>query len=62
MGLPMGRPTEYRPSPKAQIVGLPRVTRKLRFLPYIIAMSGGKQHDHRGRLPYSANQGTPDES
>ena len=28
---------------------------------YIIAMSGGKQHDHTGRLPYSANHGTPDE-
>jgi transposase InsO family protein len=50
---PMGRPTEHRPSPEAQIVGLPRVTRKLRFLPSIIATSGEKQHDspdrHRGK-------------
>jgi len=28
---------------------------------FIIAMSGGKQHDHTGRIPYLANQGTPDE-
>ncbi len=40
---PNGRPIEHRPSPEAQIIGLPRVTRKRRFLPFIIATSGGKQ-------------------
>jgi len=38
---PNGRPIEHRPSPEAEVVGLPRVTRKRRFLPFIIATSGG---------------------
>jgi len=57
----MGRPTEHRPSSKAKIVGLPELAYSEASLPPIIAISGGKQHDHTGRLPYSANQGTPDE-
>ncbi len=44
---PISRPTGHRPSPEARIVGLPRVTRKLRFLPSTIATNGGKLHDQR---------------
>ena len=45
---PVGRPTEYRPPSKAQIIGKSRITRKLRFLPSRIAMSGRKQPDPCG--------------
>jgi hypothetical protein len=47
---PIGRPTEHRPSSETQIVGLPRVTRKLRFLPFIIGTSGKKQLDRAAHL------------
>jgi hypothetical protein len=42
---PVDRPAEHRPTPEAQVVGLHRVTRKLRFLPCIIDTSREKQHD-----------------
>ncbi len=58
---PIGRPTECRPSPEAQIVGLPRVTRKPCFLPFIIATSGKKQHDLRDRHSAKTTSAPPDE-
>ncbi len=58
---PMGRPTEHRPSRQAHVIGLPRVTRKLRFLPFIIATSGDKQHDLSDPHAVETTLGPPDE-
>jgi hypothetical protein len=43
---PEGREVEVRPVLDAKVVGLPRVTRKLRFFPFTIVTFGRKQREN----------------
>jgi hypothetical protein len=49
---PEGRTIESRPLSGAKVIGLPRVTRKLRFLPSTIAMCGKRRRSGQA-LPHS---------
>jgi hypothetical protein len=54
---PEARAIEARPSPDAKGVGLPRATRKLRFLPFSIATCGKKQPSDRRWRPFDVHKG-----